>query len=115
MSRAFFFVAWGWRMHCDRVHARHERSVPHRVPVPAARVATGAKQSRRMDDTQETHPIRDRRDACPRNTRESPGTQQDAAFRKDATEAGVVALEGDDAAEDGATRSGGRRKAASHE
>jgi hypothetical protein len=41
--------------------------------------------------------------------------QQDAAFRKDATEAGVVATEGDGAAEDGATRSGGRRKAAHHE
>lgn len=60
-------------------------------------------------------PIRDRRDACPRNTRESQGMRQDAAFRKDAPEAGVVAREGDGAAEDGATRSGGRRKAASHE
>lgn len=63
----------------------------------------------------DTTDIRDRRDACPRSTRESPGMRQDAAFRKDAPEAGVVATEGDDAAEDGATRSGGRRKAAHHE
>jgi hypothetical protein len=101
-------------MRCDRTNARHERSVPGATeagPMSRSRCEVDPDNGLHRDTTD----IRDRRDACPRNPRESPGTRQDAAFRKDATEAGVVATEGDDAAEDGATRSGGRRKAAHHE
>ena len=114
MSRAFFFVARPWRMRCDRMNARHERSVPRATDAGAMgrNPCEADPENRRHRDTTD---IRDRRDACPRSPRESPGTRQDAAFRKDATEAGVVATEGDDAAEDGATRSGGCRKAAHHE
>jgi hypothetical protein len=110
MSRAFSFgmpVA-----HPLRTHAGMPRTLRSRLGATGRnRCEADPENGSRRDTTD----IRDRRDACPRNTRESPGTRQDAAFRKDAPEAGVVATEGDDAAEDGATRSGGRRKAAHHE
>jgi len=110
MSRAFSFGMTA--AHALRTRMTMSRTQRSRAgAMDRSRCEVDPDNGRHRDTTD----IRDRRDACPRSPRESPGTRQDAAFRKDATEAGVVATEGGDAAEDGATRSGGRRKAAHHE